>query len=232
MISVCIATFNGAAYIESQIKSILPQLGPGDEVIISDDGSTDETINLLKKCNDPRIKIHFCGQKNVVKNFANALSLAQGKYIFLADQDDIWMPHKVARCLELFEQGFDVIVSDCQLIDETGQQIAPSYFEMQNPRSTFLGNLHKNSFMGCCMAFNRQALSAALPIPDSAPMHDWWMGLVALKQQKNVLFLKETLVKYRRHSQVASSTGSASRNSLLKKILSRLRMIKLLARHR
>lgn len=108
MISVCIATHNGAHYIKEQIGSILCQLGINDEIIISDDGSTDNTIDILLAFNDKRIKIHFYKQPvkskhshtYVCRNFENALRYAKGEYIFLADQDDWWMPNKVEKCLE------------------------------------------------------------------------------------------------------------------------------------
>ena len=107
MISVCIATHNGAHYIKEQIESILCQLGSTDEIIISDDGSTDKTIDILLAFKDKRIKIHHFKQlvkskhshTYVCKNFENALKYAKGEYIFLADQDDWWMPDKVEKCL-------------------------------------------------------------------------------------------------------------------------------------
>lgn len=108
MISVCIATHNGAHYIKEQIESILCQLGTNDEIIISDDGSTDNTIDILLAFNDKRIIIYHYKQPvkskhshiYVCKNFENALKHAKGDYIFLADQDDWWMPNKVMKCLE------------------------------------------------------------------------------------------------------------------------------------
>ena len=92
MISVCIATYNGEKYIKEQLLSILPQLGKKDEVIISDDHSTDNTLDIVKGLNDNRIKIVMNNrEKGYTSNFENALSYAIGDYIFLSDQDDIWM---------------------------------------------------------------------------------------------------------------------------------------------
>ena len=90
--SVCMATYNGEKYIAAQIISILAQIGPDDELIISDDGSTDKTVEIIKTFRDPRIKLY---QDHVfrdpIKNFQHALTKSSGRYIFLADQDDVWM---------------------------------------------------------------------------------------------------------------------------------------------
>ena len=92
MISVCIATYNGEKYIEEQIASILPQLKENDEIIISDDYSTDNTIQVLTKINSKKIKIFKNqGEKGYTSNFENAIKQAKGNYIFLCDQDDVWL---------------------------------------------------------------------------------------------------------------------------------------------
>ena len=90
-ISVCIATYNGAKYIEEQVQSILYQLSEKDEIINSDDGSKDNTLAIIKSLNDARIKvIHNTLKHGLVSNFENAIKHADGDYIFLSDQDDIW----------------------------------------------------------------------------------------------------------------------------------------------
>ena len=94
-ISVCIATFNGEKYISSQLDSILNQVVPVHEIIISDDMSTDNTIEIIKNCNNPIIKIFINKERlGVAKNFENAIKHANGDFIFLCDQDDIWLKNK------------------------------------------------------------------------------------------------------------------------------------------
>lgn len=97
MISVCLATYNGQQYILEQLQTILPQLSEDDEIIISDDNSTDNTVNLIKSINDNRIKIFInkSGKRIYTKNFENAINHSLGDFIFLCDQDDVWMPNKV-----------------------------------------------------------------------------------------------------------------------------------------
>ena len=99
MISVCIATYNGAEYLREQVESILSQLEEEDEIVVSDDSSTDTTIEILQSFGDRRIKIFKNPAKGFVRNFENALRQAQGDFIFLSDQDDVWLPNKVAVCM-------------------------------------------------------------------------------------------------------------------------------------
>lgn len=92
MISVCIATYNGEKYLEEQLDSILPQLDSRDELIISDDGSKDATLAIIKRytAQDQRIKFFKGPGKGVIANFEFAINQSQGEFIFLADQDDVW----------------------------------------------------------------------------------------------------------------------------------------------
>ena len=89
-ISVAMATYNGEKYIKKQIESILINLNKDDELIISDDGSKDKTLDIIKSIKDKRIKIISGPKQGVIKNFENALNNCTGEYIFLSDQDDIW----------------------------------------------------------------------------------------------------------------------------------------------
>ena len=98
MVSVCIPTYNGEQYIEAQLHSILPQLEATDEVVISDDHSTDSTIDKILKLNDVRIKVLTNTRKpGLLGNLENALRATKGDIIYLSDQDDLWFPGKVAR---------------------------------------------------------------------------------------------------------------------------------------
>ena len=104
MISVCMASYNGAIFIKQQAVSILNQLGLEDELIISDDGSKDNTLEILASLNDSRIKIyHHSAPHGVVSNFENAIKHASGDYIFLSDQDDICVP--IYGMLSLYHPG-------------------------------------------------------------------------------------------------------------------------------
>ena len=192
MISVCIATYNGEKYIKEQLLSILPQLGKKDEVIISDDHSTDNTLDIVKGLNDNRIKIVMNNrEKGYTSNFENALSYAIGDYIFLSDQDDIWMSNKVDYCIAELKE-YDLVVSDAILINSKGEKIDDSFFYKRNVYYTWLGNIFKFGFLGCCMAFKMNVLKKALPFPKKHLYctHDNWIFLVAqsfYKDRKSVV---------------------------------------------
>jgi glycosyltransferase involved in cell wall biosynthesis len=208
-ISICIPTFNGALYIEEQLLSILQQIGTNDEIIISDDHSTDGTIQKILDLKDPRIKIITNeGKRGPVYNTENALMEAKGGIIFLADQDDIWYPDKVSVMIPLLNQ-YDLVISDATVIDQTGNIINPSFFIANKSRRGLLRNWYRNSFIGCCMAFNRNLLDYVLPFPPGIAMHDIWIGLNAALIGK-YHFLSRPLIYYRRHGRNATPGAEKS----------------------
>jgi len=209
LISVCMATYNGERFIKQQISSILSQLGPHDELIVSDDGSTDTTCSLVTSFDDARIHlVPNPNPGNIVRNFEHALQHARGSLIFLADQDDIWEQNKLAVQAALLER-FDLVVSDCCLIDAAGTQLAESFFAQLGSGPGFFKNLYRNSFLGCCMAFRRSILDTILPFPPAIAMHDIWIGLIA-EMCGTTYFCPEKLVRYRRHNSSASTAGRKS----------------------
>lgn len=208
-ISVCIPTYNGALYIEEQLISILQQLDADDEIIVSDDHSTDSTIQKILDMKDPRIKISMNeGIRGPVYNIENALKQAKGELIFLADQDDIWYPEKISVMMPLLEK-YDLIVSDATVIDQKGNIIYPSFFVANKSARGLLRNWYRNSFLGCCMAFNRKILNYVLPFPSGIAMHDIWIGLNTVLIGKYNL-LPRPLIHYRRHDSNASPGSEKS----------------------
>lgn len=225
MISVCIATYNGAKYINEQIKSILSQLSLEDEIIISDDSSTDNTLEIIKKIKDNRIKI-FPNQtfRNPIFNFENALKLAKGDYIFLADQDDVWLKNKVSIVKE--ELVFhDVVITNCKIVDKNLKPINVSFFDLYKSKNGFISNLLKNSYLGCCMAFRKEILPMVLPFPKNIPMHDIWIGIVAELFYKSK-FIQQPLVLYRRHGENESPAGEYSPFNFYNKVIFRINIIR------
>ena len=108
-VSVCLASYNGEKFIREQMESILSELSPFDEVIVCDDGSTDATCSIIMSFNDPRIKL-IINNNNIghVKNFEKVLLLAQGQFIFLSDQDDIWVAGKVQKVIAAFQKNDNI----------------------------------------------------------------------------------------------------------------------------
>jgi glycosyltransferase involved in cell wall biosynthesis len=224
MISVCIPTYNGEKYIKEQLDSILCQLSESDEVVVSDDSSTDLTLKIIKNIKDKRIKILPNNNFNSpIYNLENALKHAKGCFIFLSDQDDIWMPDKVETMLKALEK-VDLCISDCELIDDNGAILYSSFFKLNHSRNGFFRNLVKNSYLGCCMAFKRDILRYILPFPQCIAMHDIWIGL-CVELWGSSLFIDKNLIKYRRHDNSVSSAGSNSDFTFFYKIQYRLNFL-------
>jgi glycosyltransferase involved in cell wall biosynthesis len=197
-VSVCMATYNGENYIFDQINSILSQLNDDDELLISDDSSSDSTIAIIKSFSDSRIKLfENSGFNNHIKNFEFVLSKSIGRYIFMSDQDDLWQSNKVSLCLQALKSS-NLVNSDCVLINAKNEIISDSLFLKLNSSAGFLKNFIKNSYVGCCMAFDRKILDLCLPFPPYINSHDTWIGLVAECFGKTI-FLKEPLIRLRRH---------------------------------
>ena len=201
-ISVAMATYNGEKYLKEQLESILVNLKENDELIISDDGSTDGTREIIYKYleNDNRIKL-FDGPKNGVKqNFANAINKCSGEYVFLADQDDIWYDNKVEEVLNVFKAEMDVtlVVHNCKIVNEKLEELDKNFFEYRKSGIGIFKNILKNTYIGCCMAFKKEMKNKILPIPKDIEMHDQWIGILNEKYG-NSFFLNKELLMYRRH---------------------------------
>lgn len=226
MISVCIATFNGERYIKKQVSSIINQLGEKDEIVVADDGSTDNTLNILEDFTDNRIRIIDGAHKHSpIWNFEKALMAAKGEYIYLADQDDEWMQNKVEVTQE-YLKTFDCVISDNVTVDEDKNVIADSFYRLnKTKKGKYYNLLIKNGYLGCCMAFRRNVLKASLPFPKDIPMHDIWIGNVAAFHFKEK-FIPEKLIYFNRHGDNASTTASKSKYNIKDQLYFRWTIIK------
>jgi glycosyltransferase involved in cell wall biosynthesis len=225
MISVCLATYNGEKYIKEQIDSILSQLSEKDELIISDDGSTDSTKDILAFYNDSRIKIFSnTNRKGIVGNFENALLHSTGDYVFLSDQDDIWVSNRVADMIQAIKQNDSLLLSSLFVCFEKGiNNLKPQYDNYFKPNSSlnYCSNISnvivgKRIYFGCTMLINRNLLSVVLPIPKYVDCHDLWIVLVANICKSNYHFNQPTL--YRR---IHQNNASTRHRPLIKKLRTR-----------
>lgn len=200
MISVALAAYKGEAYIEEQLLSILPQLSHEDEIIVSDDkpgGATEKIVRRIM-ADDPRV-IYVEGRgRGVVANFVNAIRHCRGDKIFLCDQDDVWLPDKVKRVMEAFAGGATLVLHNAYVTDKDLNITDYSFFETRGSKRGFWRNLIKNSYMGCCMAFDRSLLKKIMPMPKYVPMHDQWIGLMGEVYGK-VALIDAPLIYYRVH---------------------------------
>lgn len=219
MISVCMATYNGERYIKEQLSSILPQLGAKDEIIISDDGSSDNTLETITSFNDNRIKLFRNSFKNVILNFEFALGQANGDVIFLSDQDDIWYPNKVKDSLKLLHKS-DLIFTNLNVFTI---EISEGKL-MYDPQKNYQGihrNFIKNHCVGATMAFKSKVLKYAMPFPKNIEMHDIWLFFISSFYGKTFYYNKP-LIYYRRHGLNVSNTGGKTTNSLFRIIQIRI----------
>lgn len=207
-VSVAMATYNGERYIKEQIESILINLQKDDELIISDDGSTDNTIKIIEEYIkiDKRIKLLEGSKKGVKQNFANAIKNTTGKYVFLSDQDDTWKENKVEIVLKYFEkEKCTLIVHDAEIVDdEQNTIISNSFFRYRKSGNGVIKNIYINTYIGCCMAFDSKIIKDILPIPNNIEMHDQWIGIINDMKYTKSHFIKDKLIKYRRHTNNAS----------------------------
>ena len=218
MVSVCMATYNGGQYIKQQLESILSQLGLNDEVIISDDGSNDNTQDFVLSLGDNRIKLlESVGSHGFVPNFENALRNAKGDIIFLSDQDDVWHDGKVKIVLDALKV-YDLVIHDAQLIDGEGNSLGKTYYSTLHSKTSFIANLWKTRWLGCCMAFRRQVLDYCLPIPQKIVAHDYWIGMMGMVRFR-YFFLNDVLIDYRRHGGNVSTSSEKSDHSLWYKLI-------------
>ena len=228
MISVCIPTYNGEKFLKPQVDSVLSQLSQDDEIIVSDDGSSDNTIEILESYKDRRIKIFKNSRKGVISNIENALQNSIGEYIFLCDQDDVWVENKVSIIMKAIVES-DLVISDCYVTDQNLNIIYESFYKQNNSKNNKWLALLKNPYLGCCMAFKRKVLDAALPFPAKIPMHDIWIGNVAAFRFQ-VKFIPDKLIYYRRHGNNASTASAPTKASLVKQINYRLPIVTALIR--
>ena len=226
-ISVALAAYKGENFIGEQLSSILTQLTDSDEVIVSDDfpqGKTREIVLAMAE-SDKRIKYIEGPAKGLIMNFENAIKNCTGDYIFLADQDDVWLPDKVERVVEELEKGADLVLHNAMVTDVNLKITDTSFFNSHGTKTGYFNNILKNSYMGCCMAFKAGLKKKILPFPENLPMHDQWIGLLAEKTGK-VSLVSKPLILYRRHGE--NMTGG--KTSLKQKIVWRISIAKKVSR--
>ena len=227
-ISVCMATYNGEKFLKEQLDSILPQLSTEDEVVISDDGSSDATLEIIESYEDKRIQLYHSNNKNLIFNFENALIRAKGDFIFLSDQDDIWFENKIVKYLKHLKK-YHLVFSNAAIFSGNNKNDHTLFFRDDRDRTGLLNNLYRVNFLGATLAFQKSVLQKALPFPKKIAMHDIWIGLIA-ESIGQTYYIKEPLIYYRRHENSASTTGSKSENSFAVKIKIRFNLAAALLR--
>lgn len=213
-ISVVLASYNGAAFISEQLHSLLTELGNDDEIIVADDASSDNTIEVVNRFVDPRVKVfRFDKRVGYQKNFERAVNVSRGRFIFFSDQDDFCLPERVSASLNALKDC-DCVCGDAILVDGAMQPLAPSFFGLRGSRSfTALGLFLRPSVIGATMACRRSFVAGALPFPEGVS-HDHWLSVLAASQGK-LTVVHMPFILYRRHAGAASPTGMTVRRRAL-----------------
>lgn len=215
-ISVALCTYNGAEFLPAQLESFLNQTRLPAELVISDDCSTDKTVALVEdfaKTAPFAVRLEI-NEKNLgsTKNFEQTIARCAGELIFLADQDDVWLPKKIERIESEFARDSNaaLIFSDAELVSENLEPFGHTLWDYTFPAemrkdagagkmAEFL--LRQNVVTGATAAFRTECREMFMPIPDDVPnlIHDGWIAL-AIANFAEVAFINESLIKYRQHS--------------------------------
>lgn len=233
-VKVLLATYQGERYLRQFLESLEGQTLTDWMAVVSDDGSSDATLEILRE-HEEGSPARFTvsenrGAKGAKENFSGLIGRSgSAEYYFFADQDDVWYPNKmesVLNELKRLEARFGaetpiLVHSDLRLIDMHGRQIHPSMSEAQNLQAERRRELRhllvQNNVTGCAMAINRSLRDLALPVPDEAIMHDWWLAIVAAAFGV-IGYLPEPLVGYRQHADNAIGAKQYSLGLVLERL--------------
>ena len=201
LVSIALCTYNGASYLKEQLDTLVDQTYPNCEIICVDDCSTDNTVEILTQYANsyPQIKLHINGQNlGYTKNFEKAISLCNGEYIALCDQDDIWDKNKISIMIAHIGNNM-LAYHDSAFVDENGN---PLNKKISDVRNCYSGNdsrvfLFDNCVLGHAIFFKRGLLKFMGKFNDVV-IHDRWLAYVATNNG-GIIFIDQPLVQYRRH---------------------------------
>lgn len=253
-IQVLLAAYEGEAYLEEQLDSILAQTVSDVQIVVSDDGSEDHTRDILERyeeANPGRILLRhrikegdFADKGTLVPapamNFFWLLSQAEGDYILLSDQDDVWHPRKIEILLAKMKESEKknagdrgdkirpvLVYSDMEVVDAQKKQISPSFcaYTHSNPgRVSFSEILTENPVTGGALMMNRPMLELVREVPEACFMHDWWIALCA-SCFGIISYVPQSLSQYRQHGgNVLGAAKTGSPEDLYKRLKGRKRV--------
>lgn len=233
-ISVAMTTYNGAKFLAAQLHSLLDQTRQPDEVVICDDRSQDDTVEIAKRFISENRLDHWRVLENgtnlgYVRNFRRAMAAATGDIVFLSDQDDIWCADKLAVMLAVMEQNpqIEALVCGYSVIDAEGKKMEPQppKFYVPSPGSGELSRvrsgkvLYANMAQGCAGAYRRSIVDAYCRAEEcNVIAHDWALHMLAY-ERKGLYFLNRELIRYRVHTDNVTGTATPGRIATLQKDL-------------
>ncbi|RXZ45904.1 glycosyltransferase family 2 protein, partial [Agromyces binzhouensis] len=217
-VSVVMGTHNGARFVGEQVRTILAQTRPVDEIVVSDDASTDDTVAIVERAVREHREAGGAVELNVLRNveplgvtanFEQALRAATGDLVALSDQDDVWRPDRVAVAVAAFAErpALQLVAADADLIDAEGAAMAATLFGTlgvdESLRASVDGAaafdelLRRNLLTGATMMLRRDLVELAAPFPPSW-VHDEWLAIVA-SVSGGIAVSPEPLIGYRQH---------------------------------
>ena len=221
-IDILLATYNGEKYLKEQIESILNQTYKNIHLIISDDCSKDETRKILKEYEkDERVEVHL-QTKNLgyIQNFEYLLKQVKNDVYMLSDQDDIWLPEKVEKSIQVLkENNADMVFGDLEVVDQDLKTIYPSFgdFMLLNRKikkeiNSYKLNYLYNCVTGCTIISKKKFINDILPIPHESKyvVHDHWMALMVSLNKGKMVYMPEKYIKYRQHGNNQIGTDKIS----------------------
>ena len=216
--SIAMCVYNGERFLREQLASLVAQSVKPYELVVCDDKSSDESLTIIRKFAETApFTVHIYENiRNLgyVKNFEKATQLCSGDIVFLCDQDDVWHPQKIERCVSAFQSEPDVglVLHDFNWVDERGAAY-PGPIERYGEDKLLAADLpqafkrdsievfmlpYPRAWCGCMMAFRRLFVSDIVPIFPGKGHDDWILKLLAAISQ--VRFLDQVLIDYRIHS--------------------------------
>ncbi len=225
MVSVVMPIFNGEKYVEEMLDSLLKQTYRPLQIIVYDDGSRDRSLSVVRRWSeqqaDPEVNIEIYASEinhGLRKATSAAVLYARGTYIFLADQDDVWLPDKIAVQVRYMEQNADCMACFCrrQIIDADGKLLV-SHETIKNPvyrKKMGVGEVIAKPacFAANCMCLRNQHLDKIFPIDPGFTEHDSFITIMAA-HFGSIVLLREVLIQYRIHKNNSSSAYFVESNS-------------------
>ena len=233
-VDILLSTYNGEAYLDGLIKSIINQDYHDFRLLIRDDASTDSTTNIIKK-----YKLKYPNKIDLIdtsldnlgasKSFSLLAAYSKSNYIMFCDQDDIWMKNKLRLTLNKMQESENnnsnrpiLIHSDLTVVNQDLHILSKSFWSFQkiNPnRNNISQLLVQNVVTGCTIMINKKLLELILPFPDGIVMHDWWVALVA-SVFGCIDFLPSPTIFYRQHNQNSIGASKYGFNKWFDRLLS------------
>ena len=234
-IAILLATYNSSRFLEQQLDSLYSQTYKDWNLYVHDDGSTDNTLEILKCYNKKHHNIHILGKEithlGPKKNFMYLLENVNADYYFFCDHDDVWLPNKIEVSLNNITsiEGRNretpvIFHSDLKIVDGELNQISPSMWKYAK---IFPNIMHNKKYVltscyitGCTLAINNKAKELIPPLPENAIMHDWWIGVHAVLQNMKIISYSTPTILYRLHGNNDSGIPRITFVKYIKRIVS------------